>query len=129
MLPTGYSYDNTREAAYLVARGVRAYADVGGMRLGEEGDYERIQDAYAVLLRISSDVAGGGGRDVIPVLVASSKGDYAYAGFAARPWVVDLLKWMDANMPGPYVGMVFGLLYGYSADAIAEFIEKDAGHP
>ena len=96
-----------QEHAYLVSLGVRALALVElGVPQDEMGrEHLRLQEHAATC------------PDIIPFVLPVGEG--AVSGFAAEPWVVDLLAW-SYDQPVRQAHQIRGLLLGYSARAIAE---------
>jgi len=111
----GVSEETAREHAYLIRRGARALALLGGCRPAD-GD-----DVYLCLCSIAE--AG-----VIPFVV--NCGDYASAGYASQPWALALYVWatnQKNSVPSVHRNEIIGMLLGYDARAIQEFTAYDAG--
>jgi hypothetical protein len=109
------STDLVREQAYLVARGVRSLAVIGGC----DDTCEAIQEAETAL----SVTAQG---KVISYVVPSGGQGMLY-GYASHAWVVDLFRWALADCPEHHAHRVIGLLLGYNPDSIREFEELRSG--
>ena len=120
--PICESADLVHEQAYLVSRGVRPLSLIGHIAVESEFDVER---AKTELMAVRP--YGAAEREPIPVVMIRQDRTCADIGFAARAWVVDLLKWLDENAPTEQQNRIVGLLLGYSADAIASLEELEAG--
>ena len=112
------SDDLIQEQAYLVSRGVRCLALLGAIDLDEN----EITDQFIRLNQVSADSA-------IPFVLPRRDMDCAMIGFAAAPWVIDLLEW-SYEQPLQHHHRIIGLLLGYSPSAIAEHDNREfAGNP
>jgi hypothetical protein len=108
------SDDAIKECAYLVERGVRAMALIGGFRADKAS-------MDVALDHISNPKLSG--QDTIPFVV--DKGDgIAMCGYASERWVVDLYRWTAANAPPDIAAMVTGLLLGYSPEAVRRYLDR-----
>ena len=99
-----------RDHAYLIARGVRALADVGGCDTRSVA----VDDVWSALNRLAVNGA-------IPYVVARSNGYWVDFGYAAGQWAIDLLRWLletQARIPRLEYEAIMGLLFGYSSEAI-----------
>ena len=120
------SNDVIRENYYLVSRGARPLAFLGQI----EATVPENHSLYTKLNTLSwQEDVGGGGRAVtpIPFVIPWDDCNYADAGFAARSWVVETLKWVGENAPQEHRRRLMGLLLGYSVDVIALNDELDTG--
>jgi len=102
-----------REAAYLIARGVRPLA-----LLGTCGS----ADASIVRHRLLTL----GQARCIPFVMPAADGAVAF-GYASHAWAVDLLRWADQKAPEIQRDRILGLLLGYAPDAIRFFEEMGNG--
>lgn len=107
------------EHAYLVARGVRPMAIVGGVETGKK---DRMLQAASRLEIVSI------GEAVVPFVVPRDDG-IADCGFAATRWVVDLYAWLvgSNDVPEEHAHRIRGLLLGYDAKAIRDHDDRDCG--
>ena len=112
--PFNPSKELVEEQAYLVARGVRPMALLGRVEPEEHA-------MLAAFITMSSMVNHSSGMPInpIPFVVPTQDGSRADVGFAAEPWVIDLLKWARDNVSEPHLSRIVGLLLGYSPAAIA----------
>jgi hypothetical protein len=111
------SPDALDESAYLVARGVRALALPGFPVRANE------REAIRILTLLDSHALPG----AIQFLIRRHDGPVEY-GYAACQWVIDLLSWIcSGNVPQAQVDRIFGLLLGYSAQAIRDHEELLTG--
>lgn len=118
----GASHDLVHEQAYLVSRGVRPLALIGTIPVSSEWCVTRTKTQ---LMEVRT--CGAAEREPIPVVMIRGDLSCADVGFAARSWVVDLLKWLDGHAPTKQTNRVLGLLLGYSPDAIAALEEAESG--
>jgi hypothetical protein len=95
-----------------VARGVRPLALVGSCEPSET------HTVRYRLLRLTTPGA-------IPFTIPGDGGSSAECGYAARAWVVDMLRWAW-TVPLVQRQRLLGLLLGYSPDAIGQFEELTA---
>jgi hypothetical protein len=109
--PSLPSDDLLKEQARLVARGVRPLALVGSC------ESSGATTARLHLLTLTTPGA-------IPFAVPNDGGS-AECGYAARAWVVDMLRWAW-TVPLVQRQRLLGLLLGYSPDAIGQFEELTA---
>ena len=113
------SAEAVREQAYLVSRGVRPLALLNTCEL----DDAAMANRFVQLNQLA------GQYQVIPFVLPREDFPCAMTGFAAAPWVVDLLAWSYKQPPRQH-HRILGLLLGYSANAIAEHDAREfAGKP
>ena len=98
------------EQAYLVSRGVRSLALLDSI---ERSDVT-MRQAFDYLHEAASRW-----DNVIPFVLPRGDMECAMTGFAAEPWVIDLLAW-SYRQPLRQHHQILGLLLGYSAKAIAK---------
>lgn len=101
--------ETLREAAYLIARGVRPLALVGTCAASDA-----LSTRHHLLI--------AGERDAIPFVLPSGDGG-AKCGYASHAWVIDLLKWVDSFAPARQRHRILGLLLGYAPDEVRAFEE------
>lgn len=108
--PIRESDDLLREQSWLVARGVRSLALVGHC------DAEPL-----VMLRAATRLESLADADVLPYVLDRGDGRASY-GYAAAPWAVDLLEWVEMSgaVPEEQRHRILGLLLGYSPSEIAK---------
>ena len=113
------SAESVQEQAYLVSRGVRPLALLDTCDLDET--------VMATRFVWLNQLAGK--YTVIPFVLPREDFPCAMTGYAAAPWVVDLLAW-SYKQPLRQHHRIIGLLLGYSANAIAEHDAREfAGKP
>ena len=113
------SAESAQEQAYLVSRGVRLLALLDTCDLDETVMANR----FVWLNQLA------GKYTVIPFVLPREDCPCAMTGYAAAPWVVDLLAW-SYKQPLRQHHRIIGLLLGYSANAIAEHDAREfAGKP
>lgn len=113
-----------REHAYLISRGVRALAVCGNIVMSPSG----VERAYSVLRGQSATIAGSL-VSPIPFVIESGHG-FADCGYAAAPWVIDILRWIYLSEDAkPHVHRIIGLLLGYSPAAMNDFEVRQVGRP
>lgn len=106
------SSDLIHEQVYLVARGVRAAAIVGGC----EPESDLVHE-IATELGIAADC------EVVTFILPERGGAMLY-GFAWNGWVVELLQWAFTECPDLHAHLIIGLLLGYSPAEICRFEER-----
>ena len=99
------------EQASLISRGVRPMALLGSV----DRDKKVMADTFIRLWTVAAKYQG----NVLPFVVPRKGMNDAMTGFAAEPWVIDLLAWAY-NQPERQYHQIVGLLLGYSAQAIAK---------
>lgn len=106
-----------REAAYLVARGVRP------MALVYDGAADRLS-----MLQTATQLERLGDPGCIPLVVDHNDGR-AGCGFASAQWVIDLYQWITSGVavPPEHRHAILGLLLGYSTSAIDEHLQALSG--
>ena len=108
------------ETAYLISRGVRPLALLESV----VRDDAVMQHAFDTLNQASARY-----ENVIPFVLPRQDMDCAMTGFAAAPWVVDLLAW-SYGQPLRQHHQIIGLLLGYSVQAIGEHDAREfVGRP
>jgi len=107
------SDDLLREAATLVARGVRSLALVGSCAPDDAPTVRH------TLLTLATPGA-------VPFVVAARDASATY-GYASHAWAVDLYRWASEGIPVVQRDRILGLLLGYSPDAIRSFEERAVG--
>jgi len=66
----------------------------------------------------------------IPFTIKKLKEDGNYefiAGLAAKPWIVDLIKWMETsyeNLPAGIYDSIKGMICGYDLESIQKYIDN-----
>ena len=105
------------ETAYLISRGVRPLALLESVARDEAV----MRHAFDTLNQVSARY-----ESVIPFVLPRQDIDCAMTGFAAAPWVVDLLAW-SYEQPLRQHHQIIGLLLGYSVQAIAEHDAREFG--
>lgn len=115
----------TREAAYLVARGVRllAIVETNHVKLDES----EVSNLYTDLINIADQVMSS---PPVAFVYYCQRTESTYYGYAYAGWVVDTYVWLidqglDGSLPSESWHVFQGLLFGYSAEAIGEFLHKD----
>jgi hypothetical protein len=107
--------DALTEAAYLVARGVRALALAGHCRADP-----------MVMLRASTRLSvAAGGDGALPFVIDFGDGS-ASCGYAAAKWAIDLFESVVRDKH-PHRHQILGLLLGYSPAAISRHEENSTG--
>lgn len=103
------STESVQEQAYLVSRGVRPLAllDTCGL------DETEMANRFIWLNQLAEKYT------VIPFVLPREDFPCAMTGYAAAPWVVDLLAW-SYKQPIRQHHRIIGLLLGYSANAIED---------
>ncbi|MGA2037220.1 MAG: hypothetical protein ABSH04_06520 [Acidimicrobiales bacterium] len=102
--------DLLREQAYLVERGVRAIALAGICSVTDKAD---VANALAI--------AGAYSPGAVPFILLKEDGLADY-GYGASRWAIDLYAWaLGPEVPSAQSERIFGLLFGYSAEAIERF--------
>ena len=113
------SDDLIQEQAYLVSRGVRPLALLESVRL----EPAEMINTFVRLNQVAVDPA-------IPFVLPRRDMNCAMTGFAAAPWVIELLQWSYDHAPLRQHHRIIGLLLGYSVSAIAEHDSREfAGQP
>ena len=113
------SNDLIQEQAYLVSRGVRPLALLSAIPLDES----KMRDEFVRLNQLAGQYA------VIPFVLPRKDMKCAEAGFAAAPWVIELLAW-SYEQPLRQRHQIVGLLLGYSPESIGAHDAREfAGNP
>ena len=113
------SEDLINEQAWLIARGVRPLALLDTCNLDEKEMVNRFQ----WLNQKTVDPA-------IAFVLPRKDFPCAMTGYAAAPWVIELLAWSYEHAPLKQQHQIMGLLLGYSASQIAEHDAREfAGKP
>jgi hypothetical protein len=112
----GVSDEVLREHAYVVARGVRPLALIDEFPADSLG-----------MLRAATRLEMVA-EDCIPFVIDHGDGT-ASCGYAASAWAIDLYRWLRTSdtVPTPQRDQVMGLLLGYSAEAVARFVQSRSG--
>ena len=122
-IPTwrSWSDDLINEQERLISRGVRPLAWLGDMPLDES---EMESCFYRLRYRPSPGPA-------IPFVLPIRDDGVAVVGFAAEPWVIDVLKWCyEGGVPKRMFHCVLGMLLGYSTKEIGlHDLQQHVGYP
>ncbi len=108
------------DAAWLVSRGVRPLATVEPT---VAPDAESLAESWR-------DLEAEAVEGAIPFVI-ERPGGRAIRGYAAQPWAVELARWLVGSgdtIPERHRDEIWGLLFGYGAEAIGRF-SSSGGSP